>query len=76
MKEFKFSYKNEFKFPYKKEFKFPYKKEFKFSYGFTSQYQEEEYQETPSEKLHREEEERKAYWNDYWNNKAQPCIID
>ena len=45
-------------------------------YGVPIIEKEEEHQETPSEKLHREEEERKAYWNDYWNNKAQPCIID
>ena len=56
--------------------KSPYVSEMKSPYVSDYLLQEEEYQETPSEKLHREEEERKAYWNDYWNNKAQPCIID
>ena len=64
------------KSPYVSEMKSPYVSEMKSPYVSDYLLQEEEYQETPSEKLHREEEERKAYWNDYWNNKAQPCIID
>ena len=37
---------------------------------------EQQHEETPLERQQREEKERKEYWNDYWNNKAQPCIID